>query len=175
MANLLCCLTTVSLAVFFGIFFGINYPEIKKSEYIPTICHSLSSTIVSRFCCYLKCDYDTCSDKNIEGLPKCKLLLSQSQSLSPIECSKNSSLCPKAGSNAYCNNGYFCSNNGPCGNQMVCDQCYNVEMNLTYYVGLHRQNIIHEEDFSKSLDNANVFLSAHDQIAHSGVIIIRHQ
>src|SRR6266496_5808406 len=107
MANLLCCLTIVSLAVFFGIFFGINYPEIKRSEYIPTICHSLSSTIVSRFCCDLKCS-ETCSDKNIEGLPQCQSLLSQSQSLSTIECSKNSNLCPKTGSNAYCDNGYYC-------------------------------------------------------------------
>src|SRR4051794_13939548 len=166
MTKLLCCLTTVALAVFFGILFGVNYPEIKKSKYIPTICQCLSATIVSRFCCNLECN-NTCSDNSILGLSQINLLLSQSQSLSPIACSENSNLCPKSGSNAYCDNGYYCcyedhdppshdppdppdppDSHSPVGSgkkrscssstdhqgcQMICDQCYNVELNLTYY------------------------------------------
>src|SRR6266536_2374158 len=87
----------ISLALFFGVFFGINYSEVKLSKYIPTICQSSSSTTTTRFCCDLKC---TCNSQF--DLPKCGALVPQSESLSPISCSQNSTLCPKSGPDARC-------------------------------------------------------------------------
>ncbi|CAJ0825548.1 10862_t:CDS:2, partial [Entrophospora sp. SA101] len=51
----------MSLGLFFGLFFGLDYPEIKRAEYIPTICTVQSETIESRYCCYKDCD-TTCGD-----------------------------------------------------------------------------------------------------------------
>ncbi|RIA86516.1 hypothetical protein C1645_878633 [Glomus cerebriforme] len=167
--------TVITLAIFFGIFFGVDYFEVKRSQYIPTICLSLSANIVPRFCCDLDCN--SCSEAS-SGVPKCKLLVSQSQSLSPEMCRQNSTFCPKSGSDADCDDGPYCC--GECctgtGNsevcsccdnvshhacQMSCAICYNVGLNVEYYVDQQLQHSKYTQDFKKSLKNANKFLTEH--------------
>src|SRR5436305_4318035 len=77
-----------SLMTFYGIFFSIEYVSVRKSEYVPTICQCLSATVTSRYCCDLKC-FNSCTDVQ-PNLQNCKVLMSQSQSLSPDSCSQNS-------------------------------------------------------------------------------------
>src|SRR5688572_11852804 len=102
----LCCflIAIISLAAFIGIFFCVDYPEVKRAKYSPTICQRLSTTISPRFCCNLDC---ACSSYSKE-LPKCQSLVSQSQLLSPIACSQNSTLCPKSEYCDYENDNCWC-------------------------------------------------------------------
>jgi len=158
-------ISLISLAIFFGVFFGVNYPEIKISKYTPTTCQSSSSTTNIRFCCDIKCSCDTQSH-----LPKCSTLVPQSQSLSPTTCFQNSTLCPKSGSDALCYNTYFdCYDNKCtyCGKyvfkqtcKMNCTTCYDVKLNVTYDVGQQQKNSTYTQNF-RSLDDANKFLVDH--------------
>src|SRR3984957_4597639 len=130
MGKILKCMAIfASLIVIFGIFFGIEYSEVRKSEYAPTICQCLSADIISRYCCDLNCNKTCTADAQLD-LQKCEVLISQSQSLSPDSCSQNSTLCPKSGSDTYCEN----SSSG-CSCQMNCTACYDVKLEVVYFVG----------------------------------------
>ncbi|RIA79548.1 hypothetical protein C1645_745841 [Glomus cerebriforme] len=102
---------------------------------------------------------------------------SQSQTLSPEMCRQNSTFCPKSGTDADCDNEccttIYSGNGGSyevcscCDSasyhacQMSCAICYNVELNIEYYVGQQLQHSKYTQDFKKSLKNANKFLTEH--------------
>ncbi|CAB4488070.1 unnamed protein product [Rhizophagus irregularis] len=155
----------ISLAIFFGVFFGVNYPEIKRSKYTPTICQSQSSKTITKYCCDIDC---TC-EKASSGLPKCETLVPQTLSLSPIGCNQNSTLCPKSGSDALCYVAYDECYNHKClyckyvkqqKCQMNCDTCYDIILNVMYNVGQQNKNSTYTQNF-KSIDDANKFLNDH--------------
>ncbi|RIA91869.1 hypothetical protein C1645_766381 [Glomus cerebriforme] len=161
----LSCSIIISMAIFFGVFFGVNYPEIKRSEYIPTICQSLSATFSPRFCCDLKC---TC-DNAKSGLPECESLVFQSQSLSTVACEQNSTLCPKSGSDAFCYNDCSIGHYKNCAGcryvthescNMNCGKCYDIKLNVIYNVDRQQQNSTYTQNF-KSIDDAKDFLTDH--------------
>ncbi|KAJ7152540.1 hypothetical protein C8R46DRAFT_1121469 [Mycena filopes] len=100
-------LLVVSLALFFGLFFGLNYPEIVKHGWPLTRCTVLSSEIVTRYCCETSCQTGTCQTAP-SGSPGCSGLVSSIDSgYSPSVCAANSSACPtQAGS--VCDGGCAC-------------------------------------------------------------------
>jgi hypothetical protein len=105
-------LLLIALGLFFGIFFGLGYPEIKRAEYISTYCTIDDKTILSKYCCYKECS--SCGTANALA-PKCTDLMSQWNSLSPEKCASavltNSSLanvCPISDLKGECNDGYYC-------------------------------------------------------------------
>ncbi|KAJ7159532.1 hypothetical protein C8R46DRAFT_371611 [Mycena filopes] len=100
-------LLVVSLALFFGLFFGLNYPEIVKHGWPLTRCTVLSSEIATRYCCETSCKTGSCQTAP-SGSPGCSGLVSSIDSgYSPSVCAANSSACPtQAGS--VCDGGYEC-------------------------------------------------------------------
>ena len=162
----------VPFTIFFGIFFGVELGVVRKTEYVPTICQCLTVNITSRYCCDLNCN-KTCTDTQPD-LQKCEVLISQSQSLSTDSCSRNSTLCPKSDSDAQCEN-------NSCSCQMNCAACYDVKLDVMYftgpynqtlnstfrenftihYIGQQQQNSTYTQSF-KSLDDANIFFTAHE-------------
>uniref|UniRef100_U9T4D1 TNFR-Cys domain-containing protein n=1 Tax=Rhizophagus irregularis (strain DAOM 181602 / DAOM 197198 / MUCL 43194) TaxID=747089 RepID=U9T4D1_RHIID len=105
-------LLLLALSLFFGIFFGLGYPEIQKANYISTYCTIDDKTISSKYCCYKKCNY--CNTANAVA-PICTDLKSQWNLLSPETCASavlaNSSLsnvCPINDLKGECDDGYYC-------------------------------------------------------------------
>jgi hypothetical protein len=156
----------ICFAIFIGVFFGVNYPEIKRSKYIPSICQSPSSTINPKYCCDIDC---TC-EKAQSSLPTCKTLATQSLSLSPIACERNSTLCPKSGSDAQCyetndecheQKCLYCKYVSHQKCQMNCTICYDVKLNVIYNVGQQQKNSTYTQNF-KSIDDVNKFLTDHE-------------
>lgn|SRR3990167_913239 len=90
-----------SLAFFFGIFFGLMYPEIDTNEtYQAASCTVTSKTILSNYCAQKSCSY--CD--SFSGITCSNLINSESQK-SPEQCALNASMCAVGGD---CNNGYKC-------------------------------------------------------------------
>ncbi|CAG8474298.1 9096_t:CDS:1 [Scutellospora calospora] len=113
------CIYTVSLVIalslFFGLLFGLGYPEIKRAEYIPTTCTIEAESIKPRYCCYLDCDL-TCQNAP-SSTPSCSSLESRWNAFSPTQCvaasvansSQNlNDYCPIDGPQAICDNGFYC-------------------------------------------------------------------
>ncbi|KAJ6564088.1 hypothetical protein B0H19DRAFT_1140313 [Mycena capillaripes] len=100
-------LLVVSLALFFGFFFGLNYPEIVRHGWPVTRCAVLNSAVTTRYCCETSCATASCQNAPV-GSPQCSSLISSIASgYSPSACSSNSSSCPpQIGST--CNGGYYC-------------------------------------------------------------------
>ncbi|GBB93274.1 hypothetical protein RclHR1_02140027 [Rhizophagus clarus] len=101
-----------ALGLFFGIFFGLGYPEIQRAEYVSTECAIDDKTILSKYCCYKECS--TCETASASA-PTCTALESQWNSLSPETCGNavlsNSSLtnvCPINDLKGECDDGYYC-------------------------------------------------------------------
>ncbi|KAF0424049.1 hypothetical protein F8M41_006664 [Gigaspora margarita] len=108
----------IALSLFFGLLFGLGYPEIKRAEYYPTACTIKNETIKSRYCCYRDCDITTCRGAP-SSAPSCSSLESRWNAFSPTQCSavllaNNSQnigdYFPIDGSQATCDNGYYCCN-----------------------------------------------------------------
>ncbi|KAJ7644510.1 hypothetical protein FB45DRAFT_999534 [Roridomyces roridus] len=102
-------LLIASLALFFGLFFGLNYPEIVRHGWPLTRCKVLSSEIATRYCCRTSCQDNSCRSAPSNS-PSCGTVMSSIQSnFSPDTCAANSSSCPtQIGS--VCDGGYECCN-----------------------------------------------------------------
>ncbi|KAJ6582329.1 hypothetical protein B0H19DRAFT_1118053 [Mycena capillaripes] len=96
-----------SLALFFGLFFGLNYPEIVRHGWPLTRCTVLDSEIATRYCCETSCETSSCRDAP-SGSQQCSAVISSIDSgYSPSACASNSTSCPtQIGS--ICDGGYYC-------------------------------------------------------------------
>ncbi|KAJ7157562.1 hypothetical protein C8R43DRAFT_402257 [Mycena crocata] len=99
-------LLALSLPLFFGLFFGLNYPEIVHSGWPLTRCTVLASEIDSRYCCETSCSGSCASAPS--GAPMCSAQISSINSdFSPTACAANITSCPTA-PGSTCNGGYAC-------------------------------------------------------------------
>ncbi|KAH7090856.1 hypothetical protein BKA62DRAFT_98681 [Auriculariales sp. MPI-PUGE-AT-0066] len=99
---LLSVLTVAALAMFFGLFFGLNYPEIVRHGWPITLCTILDSHIDQRFCCQEDCH---CKDAP-SGALACSSVVSQIDQFNPPQCAADPSSCPAT--SGVCNGGYLC-------------------------------------------------------------------
>ncbi|RIB20358.1 hypothetical protein C2G38_2179520 [Gigaspora rosea] len=185
----------IALSLFFGLFFGLGYPEIQKAGYYPTACTIKNETIKSRYCCYRECDITTCRNATSSS-PSCSSLESRWNAFSPTQCAavllaNNSQniddYCPNYGSQATCDNGYYCCDKccstctsctpgGSCNTyacncsccdstnhqscQIRCPECYTVELIMQYPLwggGIITSNIY--MDYDHDVTGAQNFLS----------------
>ncbi|KAJ6527505.1 hypothetical protein B0H19DRAFT_1196135 [Mycena capillaripes] len=174
-------LLVVSLALFFGFFFGLNYPEIVRHGWPVTRCAVLNSEIATRYCCETSCATASCQNAPV-GSPQCSSLISSIASgYSPIACSSNSSSCPpQIGST--CNGGYYCCNrccqtckscttscNCSCCSEsthlsctLSCPVCYTVDLQIHYSSRDGKEHdVSYVQDFSKDADKADEFFGRH--------------
>ena len=93
----------VSLALFFGLFFGLNYPEIKQHENPTSTCTVTWAQHDQKYVC--KKDCSACTDA-INTNISCDSLVNTGNLYSPMFCQQNYSMCPPIGST--CNDGYKC-------------------------------------------------------------------
>lgn len=106
MVFIISALSLASLGLFFGLFFGLNYPEIKRHEWHLTYCTILRADLPSRYCCEQVC-YNQCASAP-SGSPQCGTLVSQiNQGYTPSACLANSTACPSGVGNV-CDGGYKC-------------------------------------------------------------------
>ncbi|KAJ3012552.1 hypothetical protein HKX48_006211 [Thoreauomyces humboldtii] len=98
-------LVLASLALFFGLFFGLNYPEVlRRRDYLHLPCALTGKSIEPRFHCTTTCD-NSCSAAP-PGVATCSSLVSLGNALDPRTClSGGNGTCPQTGT---CNNGYRC-------------------------------------------------------------------
>jgi hypothetical protein len=94
--------------IFLGIFFGVNYPEIKIADFTPTKCLITNTTIISRYCSYTDCDF--CTETSATS---CNALINVFNNMNPLNCI-NGTNCPV--DNQACGNGYKCC-------QQCCSTC----------------------------------------------------
>ncbi|KAJ7744124.1 hypothetical protein B0H16DRAFT_1889710 [Mycena metata] len=92
-------LLIISLGLFLGLFFGLNYPGLDRAQIVKhgwplTRCTVLSSGIATRYCCETSCQTSSCQTAP-SGSPGCSGLVSSIDSgYSPSMCAANSSACP---------------------------------------------------------------------------------
>jgi hypothetical protein len=92
----------VALSIFFGMFFGLNYPQVVINKYyVGAHCTITNTTINSRYCPSVSCS--SCSDA--PGTPSCDSVSAFQSSLNPQLCATDQSQCAQETS---CNDGYKC-------------------------------------------------------------------
>ncbi|KAJ7578415.1 hypothetical protein C8J56DRAFT_1030818 [Mycena floridula] len=101
------CLFAVSLPLFFGLFFGLNYKEIIINGWPLTLCTINNATLATRYCCYSDCSNQCRTPADIGSPPCGDMGKKVDNEYSPSECSRNSTLCPAAAGQT-CDGGYFC-------------------------------------------------------------------
>ncbi|KAJ7817363.1 hypothetical protein B0H14DRAFT_2842482 [Mycena olivaceomarginata] len=159
-------LLAVSLALFFGLFFGLNYPEIVRHGWPLARCKVLSAEIATRYCCETSCSTGSCQSAP-GGSPQCSSVTS-SIDISPSACASNSSSCPSQ-SGSVCDGGYYCcrtccqtcqSCTSSCsGNPPTCTQsCTSYKCNCYC---CSSTSVSYVQDFSKDVNNADSFLNRH--------------
>jgi hypothetical protein len=102
-----------NLAIWFGLFFGLNYKQIIiNRDYVPTECTILSTNIGSNYCPDVECS--TCSEAP-SGIASCSTVVSQMESLNPSVCAAalNNSMSSSSSSSSCaqsqtCGGGYKC-------------------------------------------------------------------
>ncbi|CAB4424336.1 unnamed protein product [Rhizophagus irregularis] len=118
-----------ALCLFFGIFFGLGYPEIKRAGYISTNCTIDDKTILSKYCCYKECSY--CGTANALVDPICSDLMYEWNSIPPQTCAKavaiNSSLANVCPINNIRGNFTFWHS---C--EIICPTCYSAVLTVIY-------------------------------------------
>ncbi|KAL4262164.1 TNFR-Cys domain-containing protein [Pleurotus pulmonarius] len=103
-----------SLGLFFGLFFGVSYPEIVRNGWPLTTCHVLASRLDSRYCCEKVCTTG-CSAVTI-GAPLCSTQISLvNNAFTPSRCASDRSRCPPQ-IGQVCDGGFHCCSN-------CCDTC----------------------------------------------------
>lgn len=172
------CLTLIPLSLFFGLFFGLNYPEIRQFDFVPTTCTTLYTAILPRYCCRKDCDGCGAAPT---GASRCSAAIQTFENINPTDCGD---ACPVNGS--PCNNGYkccatVCSTCRTCttssdhvtkctshvcnchcvssvSNQqctVTCDQCYTSSIYLTYRGNTGEdRTYTHQTDFSTNRQGA---------------------
>ncbi|KAJ7848667.1 hypothetical protein B0H14DRAFT_2767707 [Mycena olivaceomarginata] len=143
-------LLAVSLALFFGLFFGLNYPEIVRHGWPLARCKVLSAEIATRYCCETSCSTGSCQSAP-GGSPQCSSVTS-SIGHNPSACASNSSF-------LVCDGGYYCC-------RTCCQTCQSCTSRLTSNSSTHlgdgeSHNISYVQDFSKDVNNADSFLNRH--------------
>ena len=101
----LCTIFLLTLIPLFGIFFGLDYQEIREFSFIPIKCMVLKSSIVPRNCCSYGCgtSYLTCASTSAGS---CSSVINYAQSLRPDQCLSDPRQCFQQGSS--CSGSYYC-------------------------------------------------------------------
>jgi hypothetical protein len=92
----------ISLILFFGLFFGLNYPEIKQHQWPAAKCTVIWERLDENYKCGTSCSYCGSTSSSLAG----GKIVSTGNSYSPVTCRNDSSKCPPVGQ--HCNNGYKC-------------------------------------------------------------------
>lgn len=162
-----------TLGLFFGLLFGLIYPEILRAEYIPSLCRTDNSTIIQSYCCHR-----TCSSCDSTNTPSCDLLIAQTEQINPLLVNVTSGV--------QCDGGYKCCATvcstccsgakvrvcSPCNCfcvssvshlscQMICDVCYTVKLNVEYstYQGFTTSTI--QQGFGTNINDATAMLTTY--------------
>jgi hypothetical protein len=105
----------VCLPTWFGLFFGLNFPEIDINEhYLPSDCYPVQKSIQSAYECNYVCGSDC--DQADSTINTCIFNQNLYNNLDPQSCGSNTTSCAPVSS--YCNNGYKCC-------QIGCETCCN--------------------------------------------------
>ena len=165
-----------ALALFFGLFFGLNEPDLEHRGYTLSECTFISATIQPRYCCDVSCGG---CDAAPASANSCATLQDQQENMSVPLCESSNGTCPHFAPQT-CNNGYFCCSNAcdtctictkrgcrfyPCNChcttsvnaracQIGCGKCFTTQVN----VQVDGRNGTYVKDFGKSLGEAQVSL-----------------
>jgi hypothetical protein len=168
----------VSAALWLGLFFGLNYPEIVVHDtYKSTHCTVVNSTMQMRYCCEKTCACTECINSN---LPTCSSMLSAANNKSVYDCQSSiNGSCPVVG--GCCSGPKCCSqccstckscSGGKCSTyscncrccssvksefcQVTCPLCYSVEVVVEYmYPVSGSQNVSTSRNVSSIFDVSN--------------------
>lgn len=101
----------ISLALFFGLFFGLTYPEYLQTKYVETDCTVVAINTKPNYACGKSCSYCGWADRDDPG---CHSQIKKFQKLDPFLCDTDPAQCAQSGTT--CNNGYKCC-------QTICQTC----------------------------------------------------
>lgn len=117
--NYICLITgIISFIITIVLFFKLNYPEIKRNNYVYTICKIINLKTVTTYCCEITCS--ECTDVSF-NVPDCNTLVNVGNSFDPQLCAKNYTFCRPLG---ICGNGYEC-----------CETCWSTCTDCTPIIG----------------------------------------
>ncbi|KAF7343977.1 hypothetical protein MVEN_01686900 [Mycena venus] len=97
-------LLAVSLALFFGLFFGLNYPEIVRHGWPLARCRVLSAEIATRYCCETSCSTGSCQMdiarvhvlRTLLRVPRSQVVFAMEAITAVLPAARRASLVPRA-------------------------------------------------------------------------------